>query len=195
MLMPDSEPPKHLLRAEINAALVRLVQDAAQMARMLKVARALSGGLPSVEPQDLLQQAMTLVLEERRKWPREVPTVVFLANVMRSIAYRARRKPNFVLAEDVGAHFDDESDIESSPLAEGVSEETDPARVVAAESSLNAVQAAVKGDEDLELYVEALADGLTGMAIAEELGWDGKKLDAARKRLHRRLSTLKSERS
>lgn len=195
MLMPDSEPPKHLLRAEVDAALVRLKQDAAQMARIRKVARALSGGLPAMQAEDLLQHAMTLALAERRKWPRDVETIVFLKNVMRSIASNARKKSNYVLAEDLGAQFDDESEGESSPLAEGVSPETDPARIVAAESTLAAVQAAVKGDEDLELYVEAMAEGLTGAAIAEELGWDGKKLDAARKRLHRRLSTLKSERS
>jgi DNA-directed RNA polymerase specialized sigma24 family protein len=195
MLMPESEPPKHLLRAEVDAALVRLIQDAAQMARVQKIARALSSGLPAVQAEDLLNHAMMLALAERRKWPRDVTTIVFLKNVMRSIASSARKKPNHVLAEDLGAQFDDESEVESSPLAEGVSPEADPARVVAAESVLASVQKAVKGDEELELYVEAMADGLTGMAIAEELGWDGKKYDAARKRLGRRLSTLKSERS
>jgi hypothetical protein len=33
------------------------------------------------------------------------------------------------------------------------------------------------------------------MGIAKELGWDAKKYDAARKRLSRRLATLKTDRS
>lgn len=195
MLMPDSEPPKHLQRAEVDAALVRLVQDAGEMARVRKLARVIAHGLPAMDADDLLGKAMMLLLAGTRKWPRGLPALVTLKGVMRSVAYRTRRKLDYLLAEDLGTPSDDDSEIESSPLAEGVSPESDPARAVEAESELAAVQNAVKGDEELELLAEALAEGLTGMGIAKELGWDGKDYDAARKRLSRRLAAIKTDRS
>lgn len=195
MLMPDSEPPKHLQRAEVDAALVRLVQDAGEMARVRKLARVIAHGLPAMDADDLLGKAMMLLLAGTRKWPRGLPALVTLKGVMRSVAYRTRRKLDYLLAEDLGTPSDDDSEIESSPLAEGVSPESDPARAVEAESELAAVQNAVKGDEELELLAEALAEGLTGMGIAKELGWDRKDYDAARKRLSRRLAAIKTDRS
>lgn len=195
MLTPEAEPPKHLHRAEVDAALVRLAQDAGEMARARKLAQVIARGLPAMDGEDLLGKAMMLLLAGRRKWPRELSTLLMLKGVMRSIAYRTRRKVDCLLAEDLAAPADDDSEFESSSLAEGVSPETDPARAVCGESELVAVQNAVTGDEELELLVEALAEGLTGMGIAKELGWDGKKYDAARKRLSRRLAALKTDRS
>jgi DNA-directed RNA polymerase specialized sigma24 family protein len=193
--MSEPEPPKHLQRAEVDAALDRLVQDSGEMARVRKLARVIAHGLSAMDAEDLLQKAMMLLLAERRKWPRGLSTWGMLKGVMRSIAYRSRRKPDYLLAEDLGAPSDEDSEVESSQLAEGVSLEADPARAAQGESELLAVQGAVKGDEELELLVEALADGLTGMSIATELGWDAKKYDAARKRLSRRLAALKTDRS
>jgi hypothetical protein len=195
MLVPEPEPPEHLQRAEVDAALVRLVQDSGAMARARKLARVVAHGLPAMDGDDLLGTAMLLLLAEKRKWPRGLSTLGMLKGVMRSVAYRTRRKLDYLLAEDLGAPSDEDSDVESSPLAEGVSPESDPARAVEGESELVAVQNAVKGNEELEFLVEALAGGLTGMGIAKELGWDGKKYDAARKRLSRRLATLKTDRS
>ncbi|MBK9132437.1 MAG: sigma-70 family RNA polymerase sigma factor [Gammaproteobacteria bacterium] len=195
MLVPEPEPPKHLQHSEVNAALASFVQDPGEMARALKVARVRAHGLPAMNEKDLLQEAMVRLMSGARTWPRELPTLVILSGVMRSIASNARKKEDYVLADDVGAPSDDDSKEEPSPLAEGISAETNPARTVEAESDLAVVQNAVKGDEMLELLVEALAEGLTGMDIAKELGWDSKTYDATRKRLSRRLAALKTDRS
>ena len=174
MLVPETELPTHLQRAEVDAVLVRLVQDSGEMARARKLARVIAHGLPAMDADDLLGKAMLLLLSEKRKWPRGLSTLGVLKGVMRSITYRTRRKLDYLLAEDLGASRDEDSDVESSPLAEGVSPETDPARAVEGESELVAVQNAVKGNEELEFLVEALAEGLTGISIAKELGWDGR---------------------
>jgi hypothetical protein len=192
MLMPDTEPPKHLERTEVEAALVRLSQDSGEMARVMKLARVIAHGLPAMDEKDLVGKAMGLLLAGKRKWRRDLATLTVFRGVMRSIAWRTRRKPDYV-ADDIGAEFDEES--ESSPLAEGVCRESDPGRVIEGQSELAAVQKAVEGDEDLELLVEALAEGLIGMEIATTLNWDGKRYDAARKRLSRRLAALKKDRS
>lgn len=195
MPMPDVEPPKHLQHAEVQAALVRLAQDSGAMARAVKLARVLASGLTAMDGKDLLGKAMVLLLAGRRHWPRGLSTLVVLKGVMRSVASNTRKKPDYLLAEDLGAPSDDHSEEETSLLAEGVSEISDPARAVEAASELVAIENAVKGDEELELLVGALAEGLTGMAIATELGWDGRRYEAARKRLSRRLAALKTNRS
>jgi hypothetical protein len=193
MLMPETEPPKHLERTEVNAALVRMVQDAGEMARALKLARVIAHGLPAMDGEDLLGKAMTLLLAGKRRWRRDLSALTVLRGVMRSVAWRTRQKLDYLLADDIGATSDEES--ESSPLAEGVCRESDPGRVIEGQSELAAVQNAVKGDEDLELLTEALAEGLIGMEIATTLSWDTKRYDAARKRLSRRLAALKKDRS
>jgi|SRR5215831_636685 len=193
MLMPETEPPKHLERTEVNAALVRMVQDAGEMARALKLARVIAHGLPAMDGEDLLGKAMTLLLAGERRWRRDLSTLTVLRGVMRSVAWRTRQKLDYLLADDIGAASDEES--ESSPLAEGVCRESDPGRAIEGQSELAAVQKAVKGDEDLELLTEALAEGLIGIEIATTLSWDTKRYDAARKRLSRRLAALKKDRS
>lgn len=195
MLMPESELPKHLQRAEVDAALSSLVRNSGDMARARKLAAAIAHGLPAMNGDDLLGKAMLLLLAEQRKWRRDLSTLTVLIGVMKSVAYRTRRKLDYLLAEDLGAPSDEDVESESSPLAEGISLQTDPALRIEGESELDAVANAVKGDEELELYVEALADGLKGKSIAQELGWSDTKYDAERKRLSRRLASLKADRS
>jgi DNA-directed RNA polymerase specialized sigma24 family protein len=195
MQMPETELPRHLQQAEVEAILVQLAQDAGQMARALKLARVFSSGLAGMDAEDLLQKAIVLLLAGRRRWRRGLSTLIVLKGAMRSIASNTRKKADYILADDLDSPSDEDVEDESSHLAEGVTRESDPARVLEGESDLAGIQNAVKGDEEVELLVEALADGLTGMSIAAELGWDAKKYDAARKRLSRRLAMLKADRS
>jgi hypothetical protein len=190
MLMPENDPPKHLLRAEVDAALVSLAKAPAQLARVMKLARLFAHGLTAMDADDLLSKSMTLLLAEKRKWRRDVSTVGVLKGVMRSVASNTRKKLDYVLADDLVTHSDDDGDGDSSPMDRACSSESDPGLIAEAESSL---REAVKGDEEVELFLEALADGLTGADIAKELGWDGKTYEAARKRLSRRLAVLKTD--
>lgn len=191
MLMPGNEPPKHLLRAEVDAALAVLAKDPAQLARTRKLARLFAHGLTAMDADDLLAKSMTLLLAGKRKWRRDLSTLGVLKGVMQSVASNTRKKLDYVLADDLITHSDDDGDGDSSPLERAGSSESDPALIAEAESTL---REAVKGDEEVELFLEALADGLTGTDIAKELGWDGKTFEAARKRLSRRLAALKPDR-
>lgn len=190
MLIPEATLPDTLERAEVEAELARLVQNPAEIARAKKFAKVLAHGLRRLTGDDLLQEAITRLLCRSRKWRRGLPVLVVLTGTMRSIAFSARKAPDYGLAEDIGATSDEDSDDDPSPLGEGTSPETDPGRIVEAESEISAVQIAVRGDEELELLVEAFAEGLRGQDAAQELGWDRKTYDAARKRLSRRLAAL-----
>ncbi len=186
---------QHLQRAEVEAALALLFKAPGGMARVKKSAQLFAQNLPGMDFKDLIQETFTLLLTGRRKWPRELPTSVVIWKAMRSIAHNARKKKGYLLADDLCPAFDENFDDAPSPLTERVSAEGDPANAFETKSELEVVQNLVKGNEDLELYVEALAEGLTGMSIAKELGWDEKKYDAVRKKFSRRLGELKKDRS
>lgn len=69
MLMPEPESPKHLQRAEVDAALVRLVQDSGEMARARKLARVIAHGLPATDGEDLLGQVHVVLIRGGRCLP------------------------------------------------------------------------------------------------------------------------------
>jgi len=191
MLMPGSSPPKNLMRAEVDTAVASLMKDPAQIARARKLARLFAHGLPAMDADDLLSKSVTLLLAGRRKWRRDLSTLVVLKGVMQSVASNTRKKLDYILADDLATHSDDDADGNSSPLDRAGSSDMDPALIAEAESTLRQV---VKGDEEAELFLEALAEGLTGAEIAKELGWDQKTFEAARKRLSRRLAAPKTDR-
>lgn len=76
--------PDHLTPAEVYKRLTRL--RPANSFRLTELARlwAWKGGTHAEA--DLLSEALTRVLEGRRKWPADVPLITFLSEVMRSIA-------------------------------------------------------------------------------------------------------------
>lgn len=58
---------------------------------LTKMARLYAGKTP-YDHADLLQEAMCRVLSGERKWPKEVPAVLFLGGVIRSIAWQWRQR-------------------------------------------------------------------------------------------------------
>jgi hypothetical protein len=69
--------------AEISQVIGSLT--AAQKTALLKIAKAYAWKT-RYGHEDLIQEALTRVLEGKRAWPRRLPPVVFLRGVMRSIA-------------------------------------------------------------------------------------------------------------
>ena len=77
--------------------------------RLWKKARVFATGT-GMEPDDLLQEAVARSLDENggRTCPRDVKPVIFLGNVMRSIASHSREK--WEREMPIGANEDDEDD-------------------------------------------------------------------------------------
>lgn len=191
----DEPPSEYLSTTEVDQALQDL--SGADWARAKSECRWISGNLPGFSGNDLLQEACVRLLAGGRHWKRGVPAVVTLKNVMRSIASDTRESikdgPMDVYAVvDEGA--DAEVDDESVAGVCAVELQT-PDRVADANAQLAALQEAVMGDDDAQLLLMAWAEGLYGKDAAEELGFDMKRMDAARKRLERRIAALAEERS
>jgi DNA-directed RNA polymerase specialized sigma24 family protein len=186
------EPRLSLTRVEVDAVLTAF--QPADWTRAEAIAAALCGGLTGWTPDDLLQEAMTKLLEGDRTWPAGVHPLVVLKTAMRSIASNAR-KHNEASPVDEAVVLDPTTELDSevTPKAHGRVTVT-PEDKTSGKQQLVAVYAIVSGDEDLEMLVMAWADGLRGEDARQELGWDGKKYDAARNRLLRRLKAVDPDR-
>jgi DNA-directed RNA polymerase specialized sigma24 family protein len=181
-----------LTHAEIDAALRAM--SAADWARARSLARVRAASVPGLEAADLLQEALVELLASQRVWRRGVPPLVTLKVAMHSIAsnYKNREAEGpidrFALV-DVGAGKCPGED--GAPREVEAVDRRSPERIADARSEMAMLEALVAGDEDAQMVLLAWGEGLRGQPAVEEIGFDMKRYDAARKRLMRLLTTAK----
>ena len=187
-----SETEDRLSRAKIDAILGSFT--AADWARAMTIAGKLCGGITGWKPEDLLQEAMTQLLAGNRVWRPGLHPLVVLKTAMGGVAFNARRhnKRSPVDENVVLDPFEAEGE-ESTPVAHGKVAVT-PEDVLSGNEQMAQFNAAINGDEDLELLTMAWADGIRGADARELLSWDAKKYDAVRQRLLRLQAKLDPER-
>lgn len=190
MTSPKS-PNCRLTRAEIEAKLSSL--SGADWGRLQSLARLMSAGLPEWNSEDLLQEAITKVLEGDRVWPRDVHFLVAFKVLMRGVASNQRKKEKVGPIDRRVAVDPDESDVDSGHVPSATAEDAiDPETIVDGQSQLKYLEQLLADDEEVAMVAMAWAEGLRGKLAAEELGYDAKRYDAARKRLELRLKPLAS---
>lgn len=175
--------------AEVDAMLRAL--SPADWARALRLARFRAGGLADWTGDDLLSEAFVRLLAGERIWRRGVSTLQTLKNVLHSLASNERKKQIGAPIDrhktvDVGAGNDED---ESLPTVVTVDDRS-PESIIDSRSQLAEIQRLVADDEDIQMLLMAWSDGVRGKAAAEELGFDMKRYDAARKRLERKLEPI-----
>jgi DNA-directed RNA polymerase specialized sigma24 family protein len=168
-----------------RALALKLVTDC-DLLRLKVIARLHGRSLPpDVSWADLLQEAFARVLDGSRAIPPQVPTVAFLAGVMRSIKaeyWRRRRRATEqqpVLAAEYqlpAAH----SDVACDP-------QPDPERWLMASQQLEAVGTLFAHDPVALQIIVGLGDGQTAEEIRRMLGMTKTDYDSARKRMRRAL--------
>ena len=190
-----SAVPKSELRlSTVDIENILKTFTAADWGRAKSIAAAACAGLVGWTHDDLLQEAITKLLEGSRTCPPGVHPLVMLKTAMRSIASNTRKHhSNSPIDDGVSlGHFDakDETDTRLSVQGEAVS---CPEQGAAAREALTVIDDLVQDDEDLALLAIAWSDGLRGKDAANALGWEWKTYEAARKRFTRRLSSLAAE--
>ena len=154
--------------------------------RLEKIARLRVIGLHAVAWRDLLHDAVERLLDGRRRWPRNVPLVVFLRETMRSIAsdhWRRLDAPVVVAESEIGT--DDETD--ARPIANAVDETADPERRASAEETIRRIEDAFEGDGEALRVLAAMATGQSPREIQQEIGMDETQYASTRRRIRRRL--------
>lgn len=193
-----TEPPKPpgLTRAQLETEIAALTD--ADWRRAERISHGLAAGVVGIEPEDLLQEALTKLLEGVRVWPAGVPTLVVLENVMRSIANNTRkRNTEGPIDETLEVDPLEDEDRQGTFAGNIVFSSTTitPEEEVSVQQQIAAVYAALAADSDLQDLATAWAMGLRGNDAIDELGWAKDKYEAQRKRLVRRLDNLDPDRS
>ncbi|MEO7622179.1 MAG: hypothetical protein ABIS30_03850 [Gallionella sp.] len=183
----------NLSRTEVEAELVLL--SPADWQRIKTMARAYCRGLAYLTPEDLIQETYTKLLACERAFPRGVRQVVVVINAMHSEASNCREREKSGAIDyhvDVSSMSQPMEDDEGTALVIPKNEIT-PDRILEARREFSAIEALVAGDADLQDVVAAWSLELKGKEATEYLGWEMNRYEAARKRLVRRLDTMKRE--
>ena len=169
----------------VRALAMKLVTDC-DLLRLKVIARLHGRSLPpDVSWADLLQEAFARVLDGSRAIPPGVPTVAFLAGVMRSIKaehWRRRRR-----ATDQQPVLATEYQVVAAETAEACDPQPDPERWLIASQQLEAVGMLFAQDPIALQIIAGLGDGLTAEEIRRTLGMSKTDYDSARKRMRRAL--------
>lgn len=163
----------------------------AGLLRLEQIAKNRVRGLHHVEWADLLQEAVTRVMEGTRKWPRELPIIDFMAGVMKSLAneYWKQRKRT----AEAGIVLE----AETSPIGEpdfagaidaAPSGNPGPDRELEAKCELEAIEALFIGDEDALAIVMAKAEGYTPQKIQNDFGITATRYDSKLRKIRRKLN-------
>lgn len=170
---------------EVREALDDLRDD--EFAKLLRIGRVL-GEKADMEAEDLFQEAVARMLSSRT-CSADVSMVAYAAGVMRSIASDAyRAKVRLAKAGKGPAHHADNDELDfasDDPSPEEQLMIAEHFRRCAAE-----LQKRIAGDDQVEMLVEGIAEGMRGKALEELLGVGTKELGTIRKRLVRFRSRI-----
>ena len=168
-----------------RALALKLVSDC-DLLRLKVIARLHGRSLPpDVSWADLLQEAFARVLDGSRAIPAHVPTVAFLAGVMRSIKaehWRQRRR-----ATEQQPVLATEYQSGAAPSADACDPQPDPERWLIAAQQLEAIGMLFAHDPVALQIIAGLGEGLTAEEIRRALALSKTEYDSARKRMRRAL--------
>ena len=170
-------------------------------ARLLKIAKKWAEVSGDIEPEDLLHEAMMKAIEEnpryRRRCPKGVELVTFLANAMRSLAdnrieWRKRRKD--ALAAEVSHP---EYDLLIALTADETTRTGEQELLHAEhEAAFHAfLEEQCKGCERTHLVLLGGFDGLRGQELCDFAGVTKEELATIHRRIARMMDRFKKERS
>ncbi|MBS0411140.1 MAG: hypothetical protein JSR86_14570 [Proteobacteria bacterium] len=137
------------------------------------------------EWRDLYQEAVRRCLDTRQ-FPRDVDPVVFIVNVMRSIASAERtrrdKRPEIEFVDDLGA-------IEVVYATEAASNAED-LQLEAEESAarIKALEDLFADDEELQMVMMGMSDEMTASELRALGGWSEQQYATIKRRMRRRLN-------
>ncbi|NLR73471.1 hypothetical protein HGI47_21660 [Novosphingobium sp. ERN07] len=162
--------------AEAAMAVAALTE--ADFARLGQIARLRARGLERLGWDDLLHEAVERTLDGRRRWPSSVPFVVFMREVIRSIASEARRVQVWEVS---GSAADDAIAAMPAPAA-------DPELEAIGRDLLTSIEQLFVNDDTALGVIHGLIDELAPSEIQDRLGIDQTTYDSTRRRIRRKIA-------
>lgn len=158
---------------------------------LARVAKALTGEGQFASAGELISEAYVRIAEGQRPWPKSQGFTPFVYGVMRSLLtdrmFLTDERKVKALKHKFAVVGVDEMDTVAAPLdGELVAEKA------LLEDAMSKLAAHFAGDEEMELLLMGLDDGLIGQALQDAVGVDAKRLAALRTRLNRQIDKLAS---
>jgi hypothetical protein len=175
--LPEELPEDVSLQAELPAETYTLVEasaairslNAGHKTLLVKIAKAYAWKT-RYGHEDLIQEALTRVLEGKRAWPRKLSLVVFLRGVMRSIA-----------SDWAPDNFDDAPEVDEI----GSANHAGAARIDARK-----MLALFDDDPIAQKIFVAMLEGAKGEELREISGLGAKDYESKRTKMRRRLEKM-----
>lgn len=180
------QDPVYASPHEASRALASMSE--ADMARVERFARIRAAGLEPWDWEDLLNEAVARLLSGSRRWPRDLPLVVFFRETMRSLAQEERRRRHQA-AYPVSAA----SELEIQSMND---DRPGPEREAIARDQLRRLIEHFETDRAVAEVITGLERGETAGETCARAGLSPQSYDAARKRFRRSVDAwlLESER-
>jgi DNA-directed RNA polymerase specialized sigma24 family protein len=163
----------------------------AEWMKLGKSAEILCWGL-AIEGQDLLNIAICKILEGKRKCPSDLPVIVTLYGVMKSLvsAYIKKRKRD-PLAQSAEITSEDGllEDVDLKPNVDT------PEEILIANQTIKQIEQALSGDETIEMVFMAQMDGYSPNEIQDLVGLSAVQYASTLRAIRRKLDKLDIERS
>lgn len=173
-------------RAQIEAAIAGL--SPADAERLKRSADSRAAGLKGlglgVCGDDLLQRAMELALEGKRRWPKGVRFVTYLLQLVRNVSGHLARRAKSRL----GIPVQEQPEVEilsGDPDCLVPAATPDPERLAAAREMTGRIKKYFAKDETVSLIIEGWETEMTGRDIRTELGLSQNDYETAVTRLRR----------
>jgi RNA polymerase sigma-70 factor (ECF subfamily) len=123
------------------------------------------------DPDDLIQETMCRVLEERRRWPRDRRAIEFLTGVIKSIAWEWKGLHNEEI--ELGDEGAEERRLFRSTLAKQI-------------------VALFDDDPIAKKILMGMAEGKSGEELEQAIGLSLTEYESKRKKIRRRIEKLKT---
>ncbi|MBY5645861.1 transposase [Rhizobium leguminosarum] len=185
------QPDKDHYTADEALATFRGLSDL-DLAKLHRIANfvACSGGY--APPQELLNESFIRIADGRRRWPKDLKFLAFVGGVMKSLATDVELIPEErrLVRVNKGFAIVNSDELE---LVAGQDDRNDLNKKVVIELAMSKLQAHFTGDDEMEMLLMGIEDGLRGKELQDAVGVDGKRLEALRTRVNRHIEKLANE--
>jgi RNA polymerase sigma-70 factor (ECF subfamily) len=155
------------------------------IARLNAIARFRARSAPGLEWRDLLHEAIERALDGTRKWPRNLPLLFFLREVMRSLASEHLRKTVYgPICSEADLPVGDQD----SPLLTAASDDASPEREAVAHDMVSSIMRIFAGDSEVLAVIDGMALGLTPGEIQKGSTMTATEYASAQRRIRRGLA-------
>jgi DNA-directed RNA polymerase specialized sigma24 family protein len=155
------------------------------IARLNAIARFRARSAPGLDWRDLLHEAIERALDGTRKWPRNLPLLFFLREVMRSLASEHLRK---VVQGPICSEADLPIGNSESPLLTAASEEANPEREAVARNMISSIMKIFAEDSEVLAVIDGIALGLSPGEIQTGSNMTAIEYASAQRRIRRGLA-------